>query len=78
MTPLNGRKRGRNDEEFSRRHGRIIKVSYADLGDNETCVIKIALVSGLMLLFQNDLNRLFESLISTGELIFYELNSGYS
>lgn len=58
-------------------NGREILASYGVLGDKKTCVIEMALASGLNLLQSHELNPHKASTFGTGQLIKEALDAGY-
>lgn len=56
--------------------GRSINGLYGVLGDGKTIVIEMAVVSGLLLLKENERNPLFTTTYGTGQLIRQALDSG--
>ena len=58
--------------------GKKVQGYYGVLGDGQTCVIEMAVASGLHLLHQEERNPLFTTTYGTGELIQHALNAGYT
>lgn len=56
---------------------RNIKAKYGVLGDKRTCVIEVAIASGLALLTEEEKNPLHTTSYGTGQLIKHALDRGY-
>jgi glycerate 2-kinase len=57
--------------------GNEVEAEYGILGDNKTCVIEIAIASGLCLVEHDSLNPLITTTYGTGQLIKKALDNGY-
>lgn len=57
--------------------GNKIKTSYGITGDNKTCIIEIAITSGIKLISEHELNPLQTTTYGVGQLIKQALNEGY-